>query len=70
LHYHGEGSTEYGIKNLFFTYKTWQKLYYSTIILKWDKESGRFTIKEKKGRIPKQDFLEFLKNAPWYSPAC
>jgi hypothetical protein len=61
---------EMDLKNIFFIYKTWQKLYYTTVILKWDRESGRFIIKEKKGQILKLDFLEFLKNAPWYSPAC
>jgi hypothetical protein len=61
---------EMELKNLYYTYKAFRKLYYTTIVLKWDKETSHFVIKEKGGTVPDVDFLTFLKSGVWYTPVC
>lgn len=52
-------------------YKSYSKLNYTEIILAWNKETARFSIKSKSGSPKKfSSFLDFLKNATFYSPKC
>lgn len=51
-------------------YKAYSKLNYTEIILAWNKETARFSIKSKSGSPKKMTFLEFLRETAFYSPKC
>ena len=50
-------------------YKEYRKLKYQSIILGWDRDKGKFFIKEKI-EVPPKTFLDFLRGLPYYSPSC
>lgn len=51
-------------------YRIYQKLEYTTLVMDWDREKGRFVIKEKRSPVVKSNFLDYLKANRFYSPAC
>lgn len=55
---------------LYEYYKAYSKLNYTEIVLAWNKETARFSIKSKSGNPKKMTFLEFLVDAAFYSPSC
>jgi len=51
-------------------YKAYSKLKYTDMVLAWDKDLAKFTVKSKSGYVKKMTFLQFLKTVDYYSPVC
>ncbi|MEL7005636.1 MAG: hypothetical protein AAFN93_23335 [Bacteroidota bacterium] len=61
---------EQDLQRLYYAYTAYTELAYNSIIMDWDKQIGRFYLKEKKEAIRYTSFLQFLRQGRFYSPSC
>lgn len=58
------------LKTVYRKYVMYKKIRYKEIILGWDKQAGKFFIKNKIGINNHQSFYEFLKSGEFWVPTC
>jgi len=59
------------LRSMYTRYQVYQKLKYTTLIMDWNREEGRFYIKDKKeNKKELESFLQFLKAGNYYAPGC